>query len=70
MQSKFHLTVTYSKFYVGPFETKANILNIIQCKSVVFKWETPLIYYFFLFLFRAIVYDCKYGPTTCTVSCY
>jgi len=24
----------------------------------------------FSFLFRAIVYDCKYGPTTCTVLCY
>ena len=22
------------------------------------------------FLFRAVVYDCKYGPTTCTVLCY
>jgi len=23
----------------------------------------------FSFLFRAIVYDCKHGPTTCTVLC-
>jgi len=25
---------------------------------------------FFSILFRAIVYDCRHGPTTCTVLCY
>ena len=25
---------------------------------------------FFSFLFHAIVYDCRHGPTTCTVLCY
>jgi len=34
------------------------------------KTHNQIDYIFFFFLFRAIVYDCKYGPTTCTVLCY
>ena len=43
--------------------------NILQIR-LFYVYETALMFFFFLFSFRAIVYDCKYGPTTCTVLFY
>jgi len=49
--------------------------SVILCTNVLVNKDIHLYSYelfllLLLLLFGAILYDCKHGPTTCTVLCY